>query len=149
MKILIAFATLSGNTQMVSEHLDEYLKTKGHDVTLMNQDDLDPGQMNDYELVLLSSSTWGDGEPNPTSEVYMQKLKDHAEPFGAVKFAVFGLGDSSYAHFCGIVDRFVELLKEKGKEPVVESFKIDGYPEDAVLTSVDEWADKAIAACTT
>ncbi|MBP6993675.1 flavodoxin domain-containing protein [Candidatus Woesebacteria bacterium] len=147
MKILIAYATLSGNTQMVSEHLDEYLKSKGHEVTLMNQDDLDVSHMNEYELVFLSSSTWGDGEPNPTSEVYMQKLKDHAEPFGTVKFAVFGLGDSSYAHYCGIVDRFVELLKEKGKDPVVESFKIDGYPEDAVLTGVDEWAEKAIAAC--
>lgn len=147
MKILIAYATLSGNTQMVSEHLHEYLKNKGHDVTLMNQDDLDVSHMNEYELVFLSSSTWGDGETNPTSDVYMQKLKDHAEPFGAVKFAVFGLGDSSYAHYCGVVDRFVELLKEKQKDPVIESFKIDGYPDDAILASVCEWADKAIVAC--
>lgn len=147
MKILIAYATLSGNTQMVSEHVTEYLKSKGHDVTLMSQDDLEPSQMNEYELVFLSSSTWGDGEPNPTSEVYMEKLKNHAEPFGNVKFAVFGLGDSSYAHYCGIVDRFVELLQEKQKHPVIESFKIDGYPEDAILASINEWADKAVAAC--
>lgn len=147
MKILIAYATLSGNTQMVSEHVHEYLKSKGHHVTLMNQDDLDPAKMNEYELVLLGSSTWGDGEPNPTSEVYMQKLKDHTEPFGDVKFAVFGLGDSSYAHFCGIVDRFEEILKEKQKTPVVESFKIDGYPEDTALANIDAWAEKAIAAC--
>lgn len=55
--------------------------------------------------------------------------------------------NSSYAHYCGVVDRFVELLKEKQKDPVIESFKIDGYPDDAILASVCEWADKAIVAC--
>jgi len=147
MKILIAYATLSGNTQMVSEHLNEFLKSKGHDIVLMSQDDLDVTHMNEYELVFLGSSTWGDGEPNPTSEVFMQKLKDHTEPFNNVRFAVFGLGDSSYAHFCGIADRFEELLKEKQKQPIVESFKIDGYPEDASLEGISAWAEKAIAAC--
>lgn len=147
MKILVAYATLSGNTQMVAEHMHEFLKSQGHDTTLLNQDDLDPQHMNDYELVLLGSSTWGDGEPNPTSEVFMQKLKDHTEPFGEVKFAVFGLGDSSYAHFCGIADRFSELLKEKQKNTVVENLKIDGYPEDAALTSANEWAKRAVDAC--
>ncbi|HNQ30999.1 MAG TPA: flavodoxin family protein [Candidatus Woesebacteria bacterium] len=146
MKILIAFATLSGNTQMVSEHVADHLKGLSHDVTIMSQDELEPTQMNEYELVFLSSSTWGDGEPNPTSEVFMEKLKTHTEPFGAVKFAVFGLGDSSYAHYCGIVDRFEELLKEKGKAPIVESFKIDGYPEDEVLAQANAWAEKAVAA---
>ncbi len=147
MKILVAYATLSGNTQMVAEHIYEYLKSKGHDTTLLNQDDLDPQQLNEYQLALLGSSTWGDGEPNPTSEVFMQKLKDHAEPFGEVKFAVFGLGDSSYAHFCGIADRFSELLHEKQKITVVENLKIDGYPEDSALTAANEWAQKAVDAC--
>ena len=147
MKILVAYATLSGNTQIVAEHMHEYLISKGHDVTLLNQEDLNPQQMNDYALVLLGSSTWGDGEPNPTSEVFMQKLKDYTEPFADVKFAVFGLGDSSYAHFCGIADRFSELLKEKQKNAVVENLKIDGYPEDAALASANEWAQKAVDAC--
>ncbi len=144
MKILIAYATLSGNTQMVAEHMHEHLKASGHDATVVNQDDLDPAQMNEYELVLLGSSTWGDGEPNPTSEVFMEKLKNHAEPFGSVKFAVFGLGDSSYAHFCGIADRMSDLMKEKGKEVILPNHKIDGYPDDSILTKVCEWADQAV-----
>lgn len=146
MKILVAYATLSGNTQMVAEHLTEHLKSAGHDATLINQDDLDPPQMNEYEFVFLGSSTWGDGEPNPTSEVFMGKLKDYTEPYGAVKFAVFGLGDSSYAHFCGIADRLSDLLKEKGKVVVIPNHKIDGYPDDAVLAKICEWADQALLA---
>lgn len=144
MKILVAYATLSGNTQMVAEHLHEHLKSAGHDVTIMNQDDLEPAQMNDYEFVFLGSSTWGDGEPNPTSEVFLEKLKQYSEPFGAVKFAVFGLGDSSYAHFCGIADRMSDILKEKQKDVVIPNHKIDGYPDDTILAKICEWADQAV-----
>lgn len=145
MKILIAYATLSGNTQIVAEDLDTYLKGKGHEVTTLSQDDLDPTQLHEYEYVFFGSSTWGDGEPNPTAEAFLAKLKNFTGDFGNAKIAIFGLGDSSYPSYCGVVHQFEDALKEKQKATVIESIKIDGYPDDNAFAQVHEWADKALA----
>jgi len=146
MRILIAYATLSGNTQSVAENLEQYLKQQGKDVSLVNLEGADLNQMKTYDLVFIGSSTWGEGEPNPTADEFLHQLEEYADTLGNTKFAIFGLGDSSYPSFCGVITKFKELLKEKGKEEIIESFKIDGYPDDTVYNNIHAWADKAIIA---
>ena len=61
------------------------------------------------------------------------------------RLAVFGLGDSSYPSFCGVVHQFEDVLKEKGKTLFGESLKIDGYPEGEVMDHATSWAEKLVA----
>lgn len=149
MKILIAYATLSGNTQTVAESIGKHLAESPHEATVVSQEDIETSLFAAHDLVILGASTWGEGEGNPTAESFLQKMKDHAEPFLNTKFAVFGLGDSSYPNFCGVVAEFEEAIKAKQGNLISESLKIDGYPDDTAFANANAWADKVIASCGT
>ena len=144
MKILIAYGTLSGNTQTVAESLGQHLTSAGHTVTVHSQDDVKPDSMNEYEFVFLGGSTWGDGESNPSTQNFMQDVQASTVTFPTVKFAIFGLGETNYAQFCAVTTHLEDMLKAKGATPVCESLKIDGYPDDTILQTTHTWADAAL-----
>lgn len=137
MKTIVIFGSTTGNTEEVANYVVSGLKSAGHDVTLKNVMDSEPNEMEQYDLIVLGSSTWNDGE-----------LQDDFIPFHAAmdevdlkgkKAAVFGCGESIYEHFCTAVDILKEKLEERGAEIVAEPFKIDGDITD-YLPKVEEWA---------
>ncbi len=145
MKILIAFGTLSGNTQTVAESLGSHLVTLGHDVTVKSQDEVSADEMGQYPLVILGGSTWGDGESNPSTIAFVDNLNASQATFPNSKFAIFGLGETNYANFCAVVEHLESALKAKNAVIIGERFKIDGYPDDTVLGNVNSWAEATIA----
>lgn len=145
MKVLIAFGTLSGNTQTVAESLGSHLVTKGHDVTVKSQDQTLPDEMGQYPLVILGGSTWGDGESNPSTIAFIENLKASQATFPNSKFAIFGLGETNYASFCAVVEHIEDTLKAKNAVIIGERFKIDGYPDESVLGNINSWAEATIA----
>lgn len=145
MKILIAYATLSGNTQTVAESMGKHLAQSPHEVTVVSQEEIETSLFTSHDLIVLGASTWGEGEGNPTAEAFIQKMKESADPYTNMKFAIFGLGDSSYPQFCGVVKEYEEAVSAKQGTMVLESLKIDGYPDDTVFANANTWIDKAIA----
>ncbi len=145
MKILIGYGTLSGNTQVVAESLQQYLVSKGHEADLKSQDEIDPSSLTTYPFVFLGGSTWGEGESNPSTQAFVEKLNAWQGDLSGTRFAVFGLGETNYAHFCAVVDHIIDALKSKNGVIAGESHKIDGYPDENALASIHTWADSAMA----
>lgn len=141
MKILIAFGTLTGNTEEVSKSLRDFLTEQKHLVTLVDQSDIKISELSQFELIILGASTWGDGElgANPITEDFVERFEKEFEPSKDIKFAIFGLGDSSYEHFCGVVDLLEDTLIKNNCKIIKPSLKLEGLPENN-LEIAQEWA---------
>ncbi|MGN6866657.1 assimilatory sulfite reductase (NADPH) flavoprotein subunit [Neisseria sp. P0020.S003] len=103
--------------------------------------DYKPKNIAGEQLVLLVTSTQGEGEP-PEEALSLYKLLSgkKAPQLSGLKFAVLGLGDSSYPMFCGAGKSFDELLAKLGGERLLERQDCDlEYQAEAAA-----WLDKIV-----
>jgi flavodoxin short chain len=129
MKCTIVYGTLSGSTMTAANVVSEALKAAGHEVTTIMADGASKDQLKDAQAVLFGSPSWEDegkdGQPLPDVSRFLKTLT--TEDLAGKKVAIFGLGDTSYQHFCGAVDVMTELLKTLGVTLVSEPLRVDRY----------------------
>ncbi len=101
---------------------------------------VDISSYQNYDLVIIGLSTWGEGEFNPSGEEFFAKLAEVKPDLSQTKFAVFGLGDSTYQLFCGAADRAAELLRSYGAQVLGKVHKIDGFMDEEKSKGLLEWA---------
>lgn len=141
MKILIAYGTLTMNTEMVASHLYDGLSDLEAEIDLINMIDItDPQMLTNYDLLFLATSSWGEGEYPPDTEEFDALLRTTELDLSGKKAAFIGLGDSSYEQYNGGIQLLSKLFLEDLKaKQVGETFLIDGFPDDEVLENVIEW----------
>ncbi|MEC1626250.1 flavodoxin [Bacillus mojavensis] len=127
-KILLVYATMSGNTEAMADLIEKGLQEAEAEVDRFEAMDIDDAELfNDYEHIILGTYTWGDGD-------LPDEFLDLAEEMDALDFtgktcAVFGSGDTAYEFFCGAVDTLEEKIKDRGGEIVLPSVKVEMNPE--------------------
>jgi flavodoxin short chain len=145
-KALIVFGSTTGNTETTAEQIGNILQEKGIEVVNKNVVDARVSELGEgYDIVLLGSSTWGDGDIE-----FQEDFEPFYEELGRAdlkgkKVAVFGCGDSSYEHFCGAVDLLEEKMEDLGAKMIGEPLRIDGDPEDS-SSEITFWAEEIAAA---
>ena len=150
MNVLIVYATNSGTTMTAAQTINDKLVAKGHAVTLKEVRDTVPEDFNAPQAILLGSPSWDfegkEGMPHEDWLPLMEKLKTTTQE--NKPFAVFGLGDSSYKHFCGAVDHMEELVTAMKGKLVIPSLRIDKFYSDQTgnMDKINAWADSVIAA---
>ena len=80
-------------------------------------DDFPRAELIDQSLVVFVASTTGDGEVPETMFSFWRFLLRRSLPvgiLGAMRFTVFGLGDSSYPKFNAVARRLEVRLKQLG-----------------------------------
>jgi len=127
---------------MLAQQLNDKLKAIHADKEFVykDADECKGEDYSQYDLVLFVSSSWDDGDLNMIAEDYLNQLPDLA----GQKFALVGLGDSSYPHFCGAVEKTEAALTAKGATLVGSAHKIDGFVEDPIVEATVAWADGVI-----
>ncbi len=145
MKTLLVYATNSGTTIEVSSYISTEFTQKGHQVTVKDARDASSDEYNNYNLIIFGSSTWGEGEVHES----FKRLIENSEgkSFTDKKFAVFGLGDSSYQHFCGAADQLEEYVKKLNGKLIVETLKINNFlfNQQEELPKITEWSQKLLS----
>ncbi len=141
MNAIIAYSTLTGNTETVAEWVKERLAQAGHHVKLEEAGNIFPEALQPYDLVVLGSPTYWDGDVTDDFIPFLERMED--VDLTTKKAAVFGLGDSfSYPdEFARSVEILEKNLTRNGANLVVGSLRIDGDPvsqKDSVL----KWADQ-------
>ena len=150
MNILLLYATNSGGTQQASEMVASMLREKGHTVTLKNPKESNVVEVSSVDFVLLASPSWDyqdkEGMPHEDFFPLLEALK--GKTLENKPFAILGLGDSSYSHFCGSVDEFEKVVQNLKGKLIVPSLKIDGYylHMDQNNQAVKDWTEKLLAA---
>lgn len=139
-KIVIAYASMSGNTEEIAELLKVSFEPFGHETELMEMEHMDVHDLLKYDGILLGSYTWGDGDlPYETEEFYENLLTVDLTGKNA---AVFGSGDHAYPKFCAAVDLFEDRLKECGTNIIQAGLKVEFTPD--TQEEIDRCVDFAV-----
>lgn len=124
--ITLISASQTGNARRVSEQLRDELLAAGLSVNLVNAGDYKFKQIAQEKLLIIITSTQGEGE-TPEEAVALHKFlfSKKAPRLEGSAFAVFSLGDSSYEFFCKAGKDFDSRLAELGAERLLERVDAD------------------------
>lgn len=141
LRVAVISASQTGNARKVAAELQQRLAAAGVNAVHAAAADYKPKNIAGEQLVLLVTSTQGEGEP-PEEALSLYKLLSgkKAPKLSDLKFAVLGLGDSSYPMFCGAGKSFDELLAKLGGERLLERQDCDlEYQAEAAA-----WLEKIV-----
>ncbi|EPK7285836.1 NADPH-dependent assimilatory sulfite reductase flavoprotein subunit [Citrobacter farmeri] len=124
--ITLISASQTGNARRVAEALRDDLLAAKLSVTLVNAGDYKFKQIANEKLLIVVTSTQGEGEP-PEEAVALHKFlfSKKAPKLENTAFAIFGLGDTSYEFFCQSGKDFDSKLAELGGERLLDRVDAD------------------------
>lgn len=119
MKIGIFYASAGGVTAKVAEKLAEEFELDEENVIFMEDDFDGIEQLDDYDVLLIGSSTWGQGDPHHEWVDPLMEIADESD-FGGKTVAFFGAGDSVKhgEHFCSALGKMHDTFVSKGAKVV-------------------------------
>ncbi|MEL6440088.1 MAG: sulfite reductase flavoprotein subunit alpha [Cyanobacteria bacterium J06621_8] len=123
-RTILAFGSESGNAEGITKRLSAKLQQQAQEVSCSNLDELNLAELNDNDLLLVVTSTFGDGAPPGNARAFSQQLSSirAVSPF---QYAVFGLGDVGYPKFCQFGKTVDTGLAEKGARRLVNRVDAD------------------------
>src|SRR5690606_3149941 len=108
------------------EVLFDQAQAAGLPARLLRADAYPTRELAGERLLYVVISTQGEGDPPDDSIGFVEFLAGRRAPkLPELKYAVLGLGDTSYADFCGIACRIDGRLAELGAQRVADVAKAD------------------------
>jgi MioC protein len=141
--VVILFGTESGNSELVAEDIAEELASAAEvDVVDMTDFELDDFDTSNFYIVVCS--THGDGELPSGARPFHVALEAESPSLEGIRYAVFGLGDSSYdtySHGSEIID---EKLTELGATRVGVYGRHDASDGSLANDPAVEWSKSLV-----
>ncbi|WGE66903.1 assimilatory sulfite reductase (NADPH) flavoprotein subunit [Actinobacillus equuli subsp. haemolyticus] len=141
LKVTVLSASQTGNAKSVADKLAERLTTEGVNVTRTSLKDYKAKNIADEKLVLLVTSTQGEGEAPEEGVVLLKLLNGKKAPkLDRLQFAVLGLGDSSYPNFCQAGKDFDQRFYDLGATRLFD--RVDADLD--FQTTADQWINEIV-----
>lgn len=124
--ITIVSASQTGNARRVAKDLCHDLERLGLAFNHVHAADYKFKKITQDEVLIIVTSTQGEGEPPEEAlPFYNYLLSKKAPTLSQLHYAVLGLGDSSYVHFCQAGKQFDERLAQLGAKRLIERVDVD------------------------
>lgn len=137
----ILWGSQSGNAANLARVISESLSSHEIENEVFDMGEVDPSEIHDFKNILIVTSTFGDGEAPDNASEWMSYLKFEEElDLSHLGFAVIGLGDPYYPHFCQCGKDFDHYLKSHGAKPLLRRLDCDRYYEE----QYPEWVKELI-----
>lgn len=129
-KVLILYASSTGNTEEIASLLEQHLDTKVLDITSKNLEmtEVDVKELKEYDGILFGTYTYDDGDLPFETDVFNDNLQN-VDLNGKV-IGLFGSGDTAYFQFCEAVDTMKNEFKSKGSIVIDHVVKVDLFPDE-------------------
>eukprot|EP00996_Jenningsia_fusiforme_P000246 NODE_11_length_5703_cov_380.525822_g9_i0.p1 GENE.NODE_11_length_5703_cov_380.525822_g9_i0~~NODE_11_length_5703_cov_380.525822_g9_i0.p1 ORF type:complete len:1811 (-),score=360.20 NODE_11_length_5703_cov_380.525822_g9_i0:193-5625(-) len=140
-KVTILYGSETGHSESLAQELGTDFERRDYSVSVQALDDIDPQELPDMGFVVIAISTCGQGVFPRNSMLFWEELK-RDKPEGwlkNLKYAVFGLGDSTYYFFCHTAKLIDARLAELGGQRIVPLGIGDDGDEDAYETGFSNW----------
>ncbi|MFW0757577.1 PepSY domain-containing protein [Pseudomonas sp. H11T01] len=122
---LIGFASQSGFAEQLAWQTAGQLQAAGVPVKVQPLADVSEQDLCESNHALFVVSTFGDGEAPDSARGFERKLLGRALTLDGLKYAVLGLGDRQYQHFCGFARRLHAWLAEHGGTTLFAPIEVD------------------------
>lgn len=139
--LTILFGSQTGNARHVAEALAKQAQGKGITAKVVDMAEYKTSQLKNEQYLLIVTSTYGEGEP-PENAIGLHNFlfSKKAPKLTGLKYAVLGLGDTSYEFFCKTAQDFDSRLTELGAVSVQARADLDvDYQAQA-----DSWSTEVI-----
>jgi sulfite reductase (NADPH) flavoprotein alpha-component len=137
----VVYGSQTGNAKRVAERLAADLEASGAPVRLLRADAFPLRELKSERLLYVVISTQGDGDPPDDARGLVEFLAGKRAPqLPELRFAVLGLGDSSYPQFNAIGRKLDARLAELGGQRLFEL----GEADLDVETVADPWRKRAL-----
>lgn len=121
--IHIAYGSESGNAENLAKQIQQLDWLQPYAPSLCTLNELELTRLQETDLLLILTSSFGDGEPPANADEFANSLENlTALP---CRYALFGLGDTSYDKFCGFSQQLDGLLQQKQAKPLIERVDAD------------------------
>lgn len=137
----IFVATMTGLAEMCAEEIEDALTLAGIECNRHLMDDLDASAFEDCGLILIVTSTYGQGEIPDNGLAFFAEIENESVELSGRRYAIFSLGDSTYHDtFCAAGDRFDTALASCGAERLVDVERHDASSGSLAEDVAGEWA---------
>ncbi|XP_067655044.1 nitric oxide synthase 1-like [Haliotis asinina] len=157
---LILYATETGRSERFARRLCQTFK-RAFTTEVVCMEDTDVNELKQHDLILVVTSTFGNGDGPENGEPFakcLEKLKesknkgtevgnnieDSGRPLKSIRYGVFGLGSRAYPHFCAFGHFLDSLLGDLGGQKILETG--EGDELSGQEQSFKIWAQRAFKA---
>jgi len=115
----IFYASAGGTTKLVTDALVEAFEVDEESVIFMEDDYDDIDQFEDFDVLFIGSSTWGQGDTHFEWVDPILEIEEEAD-FSGKKVAFFGAGDAKKhgEHFCSALGKLHNTFTKVGAEAI-------------------------------
>lgn len=125
-RLTILYASQTGNARGLAEALGRAAAARQLSHRVVSVADYQPRDLKRERLVLFVVSTQGEGEPPEPAQGLYRFLNGKGAPrLADLGYGIFGLGDSSYEHFCQAARDLDRRLAELGARRLLERVDAD------------------------
>lgn len=128
--ITILVGSQGGNALNLAHVVADQFTESGIENECFSMDEIEPETLLELKQVLIVTSTYGDGEAPDNASEWLSFVKFSELDLTHLEYAVLGLGDSYYPHFCQCAKDFDQYLSEHGARPLIERLDCDLYYEE-------------------
>jgi sulfite reductase (NADPH) flavoprotein alpha-component len=134
----VLWGSQSGNAKNLANVIGESLQGE-FEVIVQDMGEIDPEEIHNIHRLIIVTSTYGDGEPPDNASEWMSFVKFADElDLSHLGYAVIGLGDTYYPHFCQAGKDFDEYLSKHGAHAMLKRLDCDLYYEEQYPDWVNE-----------
>lgn len=146
-QITILVGTMTGTAEMVAQEAQIAIRDADLAVEVLLMDCASPERLRDGSILLICTSTYGNGDVPDNAQELLKGLKDSRPDLSDVLYGVIALGDMTYkATFCQGGLQFDSLLESLGAKRVGPALLHDAssgtLPEDVACEWVKEWLQR-------
>ncbi|KAL6136748.1 hypothetical protein ACLB2K_062043 [Fragaria x ananassa] len=141
-KLLILYATETGNALDAAERIGREAERRGCSVRLLSLDQYDASCLPQEGAVIFVVSTTGQGDTPDSMKGFWKYLLQRnlsRQWLQGLYYAVFGLGDSGYQKFNFVAKKLDRRLLDLGATPIVERGLGDDQHPSGYEAALDPW----------
>lgn len=136
-KLLIAFASQTGNAEQLAQKTAESLKQAGLTVEIYALSAINTVMLKRFSRALFVVSTTGEGDAPDNAMDFLQQVMLQGSALNDTKlkhltYAILALGDASYTYFCGFGHRLDAWLQHAHATPLFDIVEVDRSDEGAL-----------------
>lgn len=138
----ILWGSQTGNARNLAHTIADELTSAEIENSVFDMGEIDPSEIFNIKNILIVTSTHGDGEaPDNASDWYSFVKFEEDLNLPHLRYAVLGLGDTYYPHFCQCGKDFDEYLSKRGALALLPRLDCDLYYEE----QYGDWLKKLIS----
>lgn len=138
--IKILFGTESGNAELVADDIADAFNSADVEAEVVAMEDFDVTELPGAGTVVVITSTYGEGELPATTQPFEDHLLAEKPELNGLRFAAFGLGDSSYETYNNAIEILTRDLTGLGAVQIGDTGRHDAVSGDSFTGVATAWA---------